>query len=108
MRELLYTVSLLCGILLTGCSSTSMTIGTVMSNQRYMSECMGVDSRHSWRDPVCQHMGEPVPANGMAQYRVNNGPRITDPRVRVWCQMRESGRKVPENITDELCGQLVN
>ena len=79
-----------------------------MGNTVYMDKCIGPNAPNRPGDPVCQHWGEPVPANGMAQYRVNNGPRLTDPRVRVWCQMRESGRKVPENITDELCGQLVN
>lgn len=108
MSKLLYTVSLLYTLLLvTGCSSTGMTVGTYLGNQRYMQECMGPNSKHSWRDPVCQHQGEPVPSNGMNQYRVSK-PNLSDPRVRVACEMAKDNPRRPEWATESVCGKPVN
>lgn len=93
-------------MLLTGCG-TSMTVKTVMGNQVYQRDCMGPNSKHSWRDPVCQHMGEPVVQNGMAQYRVS-GVNLNDPRLRIWCQKLEDGMEVPEQVTESVCRQIRN
>lgn len=101
MSKLLYTV--LYSILtlsLYGCASgPPMTVSTMMRNTVYANDCMGYNSKHSYRDPICQNMGRPVP-NDMTQYRVSR-PSRADVRVAIVCDWSgsELGR-TPEQVLE--------
>jgi hypothetical protein len=97
MRKLLYTVSILYGLLLTGCASgPSITIGTMMSNTVYARDCIGPNSKWRQGDPECRHMGEPVPQMDMRHYRVSESNPMIDKITCTW-DGTVSGR-TPEQV----------
>ena len=73
-----YTVSLLCNLLLAGCATESFSIMTVSRSATYQRDCVGHTAKWTPRDSECQYYNQPIPQPG-SQRRVTEGIGRTPP-----------------------------
>ena len=67
----LYTVSLLCTLVLGGCATENFSVMTISRSATYQRDCVGPTAKWTYRDSECQYYNQPVPQPGSVR-------RVTD------------------------------
>ena len=69
----LYTVSLLCTLVLGGCATDNFSVMTISRSATYQRDCVGPNAKWTWRDTECQYYNQPVPQPGSMKRVTGNG-----------------------------------
>ena len=60
----LYTVSLLCTLVLAGCATENFSVSTISRSATYQRDCVGPTAKWTYRDRECQYYNQPIPQPG--------------------------------------------